>query len=773
MTVRSRMRAAAGWPLLAALAALSAAIVIPAQAQKEPAPADLKAKFTKDVAPLITKHCAPCHSGENPAAGIDFAKVKTVDQMTAARSIWDRAAAQLRGKSMPPARSPQPTAKDRERLLAAIEVILTQGCGNADPGRATIRRLNRREYNNTVHDLLGVSLSPADEFPNDDIGYGFDNIGDVLMASPLLTEQFITAAEKLAEAAIVIREEDKRMYASPDFVTEGGINLNGDVCNFFSYGTASVTHEFKSDGYYTIKVRAYGQQAGPDVCKMSLQVGPKIVTTFDVAATTEKPVVYEVPYQALKGRQTLTLTFVNDFYDPKNPDPKQRDRNLAVMDIEVVGTPNSAPLPKSHTNIIFAPPIAGQERESARAIIQKFGTRAYRRPITVAEVDRLLQLYDLSAKNKEPFESSIRLCVTAILSSPHFLYRVELDNTGKPGPVDDYALASRLSYFLWSTMPDDELMRAAAAGELSKPALLGKQVDRMIASPKIQAMADGFAMQWLELERLKTRQPDPTLFPTYSEDLRDDMLTETKMFFMDFVRGSQSAAGMLNAPYSFVNERLAKHYGLSGVTGNLFRKVDLSKTGRAGLLTQASILTVTSNPTRTSPVKRGKWVLEQILGTPPPSPPPGADAIAEEVKLMTGVSFRKKMELHRADPACATCHKKMDPLGFGLENFDGVGAWRTEDAGQPVDSSGELPGGIKFTGAGELRNILMGRKKEFLHTLTEKLMIYALGRGVRPEDKCFVDEASASAKKETVAELIKGIVMTNAFRMKGAGEKKP
>lgn len=772
MTVRARNGAAAGWPLAASLAVLSVAVAIPASAQKQPG-TDLKGKFAKDVAPLIAKNCAPCHSGERAAAGVDFGSVKTLEQMTGARGIWDRAAAQLRNKSMPPAQFAQPSAKDRERLLTAIEVILAEGCGGADPGKATIRRLNRREYNNTVRDLLGVDLAPADEFPNDDIGYGFDNIGDVLMSSPLLTEQIIGAAEKLADAAIVVREADTRTYSSPDFATEGGINLNGDACLFFAAGKASVTHDFKDAGFYTLKVRAYGQQAGPEVCKMALMVGPRLVTTFDVAATAEKPLVYEVPFEAKKGRETVTLSFVNDYYDPKHPDPKQRDRNLAVLDLEVVGSPNTAPLPKSHTNIIFRTPLPGEERETARAILQRFGTRAYRRPITAAELDRLLQVFDASAKSKEPFESSIRLCVTAILASPHFLYRVELDDTGRPGPLDGYALASRLSYFLWATMPDEELMRAAGAGELAKPALLSQQIDRMMASPKIQSLADGFAMQWLELERLKTRQPDPVLFPGYSEQLREDMLTETKMFFMDFVRTPQSATGLLDAPYTFVNDRLAKHYGLAGVQGPQFRKVDLSKTDRAGLLTQASILTVTSNPTRTSPVKRGKWVLEQILGTPPPPPPPGADSIAEDVKLLTGISFRKKLEMHRSDPACATCHQKMDPLGFGLENFDAVGAWRTEDTGLPVDASGELPGGVKFTGAPALRKILVGRKKEFIRTLTEKLMTYGLGRGLRGEDRCFVDEATDSAKHESIGELIKGIVMTDAFRMKGAGEKKP
>lgn len=748
--------------------------------QSKSKPDPLAAQFDKDVKPLIAKYCLGCHNGPKGMGGVDLAKYKTVEQMTADQKTWDRVAANLRGQVMPPPNYKiQPTDKERERLLAAVETIITVGCGGADPGKATIRRLNKREYNNTVKDLLLVDLSPADDFPSDDIGYGFDTIGDVLTSSPLFTEQVISAAEKLAYAAIVDREPREYTYDPLSFKIDGGINLNQtDTAWFYAKGTAEVSHEFKTTGFYTIRIKAYGQQAGPEVCKMSLSAGNKILATFNVATTSANPGLYEIPFEARVGKVPLQVTFVNDYYDPDNADPTQRDRNLAVMSIQVISPGDLGVLPKSYTNIINIQPIKGMERSAAKPILTKFATRAYRRPVTVAEVDRLLQLFDVAISNGESFESATRLCVTAILSSPHFLYRVELDNkpanAAKPEPIDGFAMASRLSYFLWSTMPDAELFRAAEAGELSKPEGILKQVDRMLASPKINALGDGFAMQWLELERLRTRQPDPVIFSTFSEELRADMLTETRLFFMDFVRNGEPVVRLLDAPYTFANNRLAQHYGLAA-PGPQFVKVDLKGTGRAGLLTHASVLTVTSNPTRTSPVKRGKWVLEQILGTPPPAPPPGADSLTEEVKGLTNVSFRKRLEMHRADPACANCHQRMDPLGFGLENFDGIGKWRDQEAGAEVDASGELPGGIKFNGAEELRAILIQKQPEFEKCLTEKLMIYALGRGLRPQDKCYVDEVltKTRASKTTLPDLIKAIVLTDAFRMKGAGDILP
>jgi hypothetical protein len=384
-----------------------------------------------------------------------------------------------------------------------------------------------------------------------------------------------------------------------------------------------------------------------------------------------------------------------------------------------------------------------------------------------------LQIANLAWKNGEPFERGIQLGVQAILSSPHFLFRVESNSAS--GKLNSYEIASRLSYFLWSSMPDEALTALAASGELQKPAVLEAQARRMLKSPKIAALSEAFAAQWLNLRKLNTLNVDPGTYKGFDETLRQSMLTETHLFFESVVSQDAPITDFIDGKYSFVNETLAKHYGLPNVVGREFRRVSLAGTPRAGLLTQASILTLTSNPTRTSPVKRGKWVLEQILNDPPPPPPPGVPDLAEASADVTEpTTVREKLKLHLKNPVCASCHTRMDPIGFSLENFDGVGRWRTSDGDAPLDTTGEFPDGTKFTGPSELRAILLGKRSQFVHGFSEKLLTFALGRGIDSKDRCYVDEIAKRVGQngQRFSAVVVGVVLSEPFRMRSAEVKK-
>jgi hypothetical protein len=448
------------------------------------------------------------------------------------------------------------------------------------------------------------------------------------------------------------------------------------------------------------------------------------------------------------------VSFLNDYYKPDDPDPARRDRNLIVQSIEVEGPLQAPgdPLPPSHRAIVFRTPKKPEEvTECATAIQQSFAMRAYRRPVTGGELAKLMRFVDLARENGDSFERGIQLAVQATLVSPQFLFRVELYRGGRKRsagktesevigiPLNPFEVASRLSYFLWSSMPDDELFKLALEGKLNDPDTLTQQVRRMLRDSRAQALVENFADQWLQLRLLKTVSPDKALFPSFDEALRESMQKETELFFASVMREDRSILDFLDCDYTFLNERLARHYGVPGVVGDKFRLVRLKGQNRGGLITQASVLTVTSNPTRTSPVKRGRWVLEQVLGTPPPPPPPNVPQLADDKKAALSGSLRQRMEQHRSNPSCTSCHSRLDPPGFGLENFDAVGAWREKDSGFAIDASGKLPSGESFRGPGELKAIFKSRKREFSRCLTEKLLIYALGRGLEDFDACVID----------------------------------
>ena len=751
-----------------ALTFLASPYLAPAQA---PAVAP---SYEKDVLPFVTKHCFSCHGGAKKKGGVTLDKFKDAEAIQKDRALWQAALDMIRTGEMPPKKQPRPTKAETESVLTAIDELLNKiDCTKPrDVGRVTIRRLNRAEYNNTIRDLVGVDFKPAENFPADDSGYGFDNIGDVLVMSPLLLEKYLSAAETILERAIVdvnppkaakVRVDGLRASKGAGEVRKGVGTVayaKGDVL-----GTTTV-----EEGDYTIRVEAFGQQVGNEPVKAALKVGEKTLKEFDIKAT-KGGAVLEAKTRLGAGQTRIALSFLNPYKDPAIKDAAKGRRELIVKYIELDGPYNPPPVkvPAVHQRLMAHKKDA-VKRDAAREIVSRFANRAFRRPVKTDEVERFLKLYDRAEKSGERFEGRIRLALSGVLVSPHFLFRIELDPpNAKPGaayPVNDYNLASRLSYFLWSSMPDDELFALAAKGQLR--ANLESQVKRMLKDDRSDAFVENFAGQWLTIRNLTTATPDAKKFPNFDAELRDAMYQETELVFDAILREDRSVLDFLDADFTFVNEKLAKHYGIEGIKGKSFQRVKLPD-NRRGILTHGSILTLTSNPTRTSPVKRGKWVMEQILGTPPPPAPADVPEFEENPKELKG-SLRVRLEQHRANPSCAVCHNKMDPLGFAFENFDAVGAWRDKDEGFKIDPAGVLPDGKAFKTPGELIKILKSKKELFSRNLSEKMLVYALGRGVEYYDKCAVDKITAALDKSDYrfSTLIVEIVKSEPFLMRTA-----
>jgi len=758
-----------------ATAALVLSAVAPAQVRKGTVAEGLEAGFRREVLPVVQQACLGCHSGSRPAGGVALGGFKTAASAIKARPVWEKVAENVRSGHMPPAGAPPLSAARRERLVAWIESALSQAdCDLRDPGRVTMRRLNRAEYNNTIRDLFGMDLRPADSFPNDDVGYGFDNIGDVLSISPLLLEKYVDAAERISRAVIAAPETSPRaarweaeaLSTTPDasFATSTHriVARNGEVW---------VDHAVPVEGDYTLRVFGYGRQSGNEPVKMELRVDGKPLETFLVRVGSHLPKAFEAKVRLVPGSHRFAAAFLNEHAEDADMSRRQvYNRNL-VLDWMEVEYPAKAglPLPPFHLRVLATPPAPGERETAARRILSSLAPRAWRRPVTPAEVDRLLRVARLAERQGESFERGLQLAIQAVLVSPHFLFRSEPDPpAGKAERLlNGYELASRLSYFLWSSMPDAQLTRLAASGALKDPKVLAAQARRMLKDPRAAALAENFAGQWLTLRNLETVSPDPRLFPGFTPAIRDAMRRETELFFTAVVREDRSVLDFLNGRFTYVNEELARHYGIPGVRGGEFRKVALQGDQRAGILTHGSILTLTSNPTRTSPVKRGKWILEQILGTPPPPPPPNTGDLEDEKRALTG-TFRQKLEQHRQNPSCASCHNRMDPIGFAFENYDPVGAWRTREGDAPVDASGTLPDGRSFHTPAEFRAILLDRKAQFVRCLSEKLLTYALGRGVEARDRCHVEEIARRASKSgwRFSALVEAVVQSDPFRKK-------
>lgn len=707
--------------------------------------------FANDIRPLLEQYCWDCHGDGMDKGGLSLDAYTTEADLVAARKKWEGILFNIDNWLMPPVDKEQPTVEERKRLVRWIDdTVFPVDPANPDPGRVTIRRLNRAEYNNTMRDLLGVDERPADAFPDDDSGYGFDNIGDVLAMPPVLVERYLAAADAVVGVAVPDRQRPPSTAVVPaERLREQGTGRRGrdGVLALASEGAAVTRHRFAMEASYRIQIRAYADQAGDEKAKLTLRIGDQDVQTFEITGTAEEPQAVEATVRAQRGEQLVAAAFINDYY------ADGQDRNIYIKSIEITGPiwSENDPLPESQHRLFVHEPGAEGTEAGTRQVLTAFVRRAYRRPARPEEVAKLAELAGRAQKAGASWEQSVAMAFKAALASPHFLYRVEgpADDKeeGKVVELNDFALASRLSYFLWASMPDDRLLEMAENNALRPN--LAAEIKRMLADPKTRELARQFGGQWLETRNLAIVAPNTEKFP-WDGSLRDAMRGETEEFFHFLLTENRSVLEFLSADYSFVNERLARHYGIDGVQGNEFQRVRLDTSRRRGLLTHASVLTVTSDPTRTSPVKRGKWVLENLLGTPPPPPPPNVPALEEAAEFHG--TLRQRLEQHRANSACANCHAMLDPIGFGLENFDAVGAWRDQDEGQPVESAGRLTSGQEFSNASDLTTILLRDKSDqFVRTLASKLLTYALGRGVEFYDKPALNEIMEKTKRDNYA----------------------
>ena len=726
------------------------------------------------IRPLLKQYCYDCHNAQKQKGDLDLEPIGDDPKLFAHREVWEKVAELLESGEMPPEKKPQPNDSERDLVIKYIDGELSKFDCKQDrnPGKVTIRRLNREEYRNTIRDLLQVDFDPKD-FPNDAVGYGFDNIGDVLSLAPMLMEKYLAAAEEIVGKAIVTDPSPKAQvtrikgdkFRSPnDWIR----TLETRVLGLYREGEATADYSATQSGEYVLRVRAYGEQAGLEPPKLAVRVGGRELKIFDVPDS--KGAFFEVKTRLEAGPQKIAVAYLNNYSDADNPDEKLRgDRNLFVDYVEVVGPPLSPAVPESHKRLITRLPQPGEEREVAKEILAKFARRAYRRPVSDAEVERLTRFVEEAMKEKGTFLEGIQLAMQAALCSPNFLYRWELDpEVTRPGAIRDLSdveLASRLSYFLWSSMPDEELFAVAERGALRTDGNLEKQIGRMLGDWKANALVSNFATQWLQIRGIYDASPDPDLFPKFDGALRNAMKRESELLFQAIVKEDRSVTDLIDANFTFLNERLAAHYGIPGVKGEEFQRVTLpDDSPRGGVLTLGSVLTVTSTPTRTAPVLRGKWILEQILGTPPPPPPPDVPPLPEQNHVNQSAALRVRLEQHRSRVECAGCHARMDPLGFALENFDAVGRWREQDGKFPIDASGELGSGKAFNGARELKALLKSDKR-FVRCLAEKLMIYALGRGLDYNDRCAVDDlvAKMGTRNNKFSALVSGIVTSDPF----------
>jgi mono/diheme cytochrome c family protein len=719
------------------------ALVLPAASWADTPAKPQADSFATHVRPIVAKYCVGCHGEKKQSGELNLEKFGDAGAVVKDHETWETVKQRLQRKEMPPKNKPQPTEAERKTVIAWIDAELTRA-GNAipaSPGRVTLRRLNRDEYNRTIHDLTGVTINPADEFPSDDVGHGFDNIGDVLSMPPILLEKYLNAAEKVVQR--IFEEppplpEPRRIPAKeleatvkteliPLRFTEGrSLNAAGSI--FTNYSVPR-------DGELAFRVRLVARYNGEEPTRVAFRIDGKDIRTQPIRVQPNNQIVVEAKVKTAAGNHRLALALAN----PNDDKVAEKERRgFSVVWFEVVDPPEPPKRPAAYAKVMIGSP-SDEGRIRARRILSQFAFHAYRRPPSDEEINRLVKLFEMARQQSEDFDKAVGVALQAVLVSPHFLFRVEPDR--KPDRPDgsyalsDWEIASRMSYFLWSSMPDEELFRLAQQGKLRDPAVREAQVRRMLKDPRISALVESFGGQWLNLRNLQTVQPARRDFPAWDEALRSAMRTETELFFQAIIQEDRSILDFLDADFTFVNEKLAPIYGISGVQGKEFRRVKLTDRNRGGVLTQASVLTVTSNPTRTSPVKRGKWILDNILGTPPPPPPPDVPELKEDKESVLKGSLRERMQQHRANPSCATCHERMDVLGFGFENFDAIGAWRTQDGSFKIDSSGTLPDGTSFLSTAELKQILMKQDEPFRRCLTEKLLTYALGRGVEAGDR--------------------------------------
>jgi mono/diheme cytochrome c family protein len=855
------------------------------------APAEELSADGRFVAAFVEKHCLRCHGGEEPEGGVSLLAVKDETALAKERATWFHAVEQVSSGAMPPEGRPKPDAKEVERFGTAVRDLFARLSRSAkpDPGVVTLRRLSKTEYVNTIRDLTGVVIPLGEDFPADQVGHGYDCIGEVLMLTPLQFDRYMYAADAIMKDALVPppRPEPKRQRINGGGRWEGAkplgksfdppgrlaVDAKGkeippadrlppDLSKDVRFLTVDapirkIFDDVISPGEFKIIVRMRGWPVDGEQAKFVVRVNGVDVASGACSDAMED---HSFSTRMKPGGMEVAIALLNPHVDPA--DPRNR-RGIILESVSIV-----SPRIPAAEEILLGGAESLEGEAKTRFVLERFATRAYRRPATRQEVEQLARIvaeaekiswYRLTAegvkvlqaqklanagklasmvaehfipedaflercrkvgvvgqpeailaaaeKSPMPWDQRVAVAMRAVLCSPKFLYRAECESgAGGPAamrPLDDHALASRLSYFIWSTMPDAELLDLAARGKLHEN--LPAQVSRMVADPKANALFTSFATQWLRLRALQEFAPDPALFPGFTADLRLDMLQETELFFMAVVRENRSVLDLLDAPFTFLNQRLAAHYQIRDTNGNSslpkakpvnrpgepfppipkmmvseegkvvysrnfnpFVRVNLENTPRGGLFGHASVLAVTSHPTRTSPVKRGQWVLEQLLGTPPPNPPPNTPGL-EDQKGAAGLTLRQQMERHRSNPNCAGCHAKMDPLGFAFENFDALGRYREKDGDQPIDPSGELPGGVKIDGPGGLKQVLRTGKRElFCRNLTRNMLTFGLGRPLDYYDDAVVDRIVAEIEKDghRFQTLITAIVTSDPFRMR-------
>ena len=774
--------------------------------------------FKGTAVAFMKKHCYECHGEKSKKAELDLTKFKDDANILKEHKHWKSVLHQVNTGEMPPKKKPQPTAQELAAFNAAIEnsFALAEKTAKPDPGRVTLRRLNRTEYRNTVRDLFMVDFDPTESFPADDIGHGFDNIGDVLTLSPLHLERYLEAAETIA--ARVLQPTPPKpgvRYLAGRYLQPNNDKTPQDRFRVMDpKGTnATLTGPFAASGDYLkltpdaeliLRATLYAEPRGPSPVKVVLflqgsglpekssdaDLAPlmglglstmkplKILKTYEITARAGKPENIEFRLDRVPGVNRAGVAIVRP---PEGEEPPR-------LFIENIWSEGPLDTRTPFQTALLAGLEGKPDAERTRLVLPRLLNRGYRRPPTPRELETMTRVVTDTVAAGQKWEAGIQRCIVALLCSPKFLFRVEQDPLPRyPGAhaLDDFQLASRLSYFLWSTMPDDELLNLAAKSQLT-PAL-DRQVRRMLKDPKAESLTKNFAMQWLQLQRLQTFTPDAKLFPNFNDTLRSAMQRETELFFGEIIREDRSVLDLIDANYTYLNEPLAKHYGIADTAGNVlsqkktetggqaiprneFVRVALPGKERGGLLTHASILTVTSNPTRTSPVKRGKWVLEQILGTPPPPPPPDVPELDGQ-KTLTG-TLRQRMEQHRENPSCAGCHKQMDALGFAFENFDAIGRFRAKTDEGAIDPSGTLPDGKAFQGPAELKTILKEKQELIVRNLAEKLLTYGVGRGLEFYDNRALNQiCSQTAKADyKFSALITAIVKSDPFRLRRGTE---
>ncbi|MEE2778055.1 MAG: DUF1592 domain-containing protein [Acidobacteriota bacterium] len=763
-------------------------------------------------AATFDRYCQTCHSERLQTAGLVLERLDLSDVGSEAQT-WEKVVHKLRTRSMPPPARSRPDEESYDDLLQWLETELDAAATRRpDPGRPLLHRLNRTEYRNAIRDLLDLEIEPS-TLPADDSAYGFDNVADSLGVSPLLLESYVTTARKVARQALgtALPTPLAKIYRAPEDLTQS-YHLRDMPLG--TRGGIAVDEHFPVDGEYEIRVRmrrlATGQVrgiaekswielsvdgeraalyevGGGDVYKPTIVNKQNPTQTLSPSFVADQHMAVRMPLVA--GRHTITAGFVGRpaALAESTTKPYLRSyvgatgRDLPDLEhIKLTGpyeARRASGETASRTRILTCKPEAeAEELGCARRILERLGRRAYRRPLEEPELDELLGFWRAGRQDGD-FETGIELALRFLLSSPPFIFRFEDEpanvKPSDPFQLSDLALASRLSFFLWSSIPDEELLSIAEAGRLSEPGELERQLARMLADPRSAAIVDNFAGQWLYLRNLEGRTPDPLTYSDWDDNLRRALRTETELFFGSIVKEDRSVVDLLTADYTFLNERLARHYGVKGIHGDRFRRVDIDDPNRRGLLGHASILTVTSHATRTSPVLRGKWILDNLLGAPPPPPPPEVPDLPESDHAEPS-SVRERLTQHRNDPACAACHAQMDPYGFGLENFDAIGRWRTRDSGgSAIDAADVLPDGRAFDGPSELREAILARPEVFLDTFTRKLLTYALGRGLEYTDMPAVRRIAHEAAQDDhrFSSFISAIASSEPFRMKRASAK--